>query len=160
MTKRQIFYSFHFDNDVFRVQMVRQMGVIEGNEPVSKNTWETVKGNGDAAIEKWIDDNMKGKSCVVVLIGTDTSKRPWVNYEIKKAWKDGKGLLGVHIHNLSSMNAGKCTKGKNPFDSIKFTLNGKTVVPPCYDPSASDAYGDISKNLAKWVEEAIKLRTA
>ena len=121
MAKRQIFYSFHFDNDVFRVQMVRQMGVIEGNEPVSKNTWETVKGNGNAAIEKWIDDNMKGKSCVVVLIGTDTSKRPWVDYEIKKAWKDGKGLVGVHIHNLSSMNAGKCTKGKNPFDAINFT---------------------------------------
>jgi hypothetical protein len=44
MAKRQVFYSFHFDNDVFRVQMVRQMGVIEGNEPVSKNTWETVRG--------------------------------------------------------------------------------------------------------------------
>jgi hypothetical protein len=103
---------------------------------------------------------MKGKSCVVVLIGTDTSKRPWVDYEIKKAWKDGKALVGVHIHNLSSMNDGKCTKGKNPFDAITFTLGGKTVVPPCYDPSSSDAYGDISKNLASWVESAIKLRSA
>lgn len=160
MAKRQIFYSFHFDNDVFRVQIVRQMGVIEGNEPVSKNTWETVKGNGSAAIENWINDNMNGKSCVIVLIGTDTSKRPWVDYEIKKAWKDGKGLLGVHIHNLSSMNAGKCTKGKNPFDAIAFTQGGKPFVPSCYDPSASDAYGDISKNLSAWVEAAIKQRSA
>ena len=156
MTKRQIFYSFHFDNDVFRVQMVRQMGVIEGNEPVSKNTWETVKGAGKVAIEKWIDDNMKGKSCVVVLIGSDTSTRPWVQHEIQKAWKDGKGLLGVHIHNLSSMNAGKCVKGKNPFDAIAFTKGGAKVVPACYDPSASDAYGDISGNLGGWVEAAFK----
>ena len=78
MAKRQIFYSFHFGSDVFRVQLVRQMGAIEGNEPVSKNAWETVKGAGTASIEKWIDDNMKGKSCVVVLIGTETSTRPWV----------------------------------------------------------------------------------
>lgn len=159
MAKRQIFYSFHFDNDVFRVQLVRQMGVIEGNEPVSKNTWETVKKTGDAAIEKWIDENMKGKSCVVVLIGTDTSKRPWVNYEIEKAWRDGKGLVGVHIHNLNSMNDGKSSKGKNPFDSYNFTINGKTTTPLCYDPPANDAYGYISKNLASWIETAIRQRS-
>jgi len=31
MVKRQVFYSFHFNNDVIRVQMVRNMGVIESN---------------------------------------------------------------------------------------------------------------------------------
>ena len=43
MAKRQIFYSFHYDNDVFRVQQIRNMGALDGNEPVSKNDWETVK---------------------------------------------------------------------------------------------------------------------
>lgn len=37
MPKRQIFYSFHFNNDVMRVQQVRNMGVVEGNVPVSPN---------------------------------------------------------------------------------------------------------------------------
>lgn len=155
---RKIFYSFHFSNDVMRVQLVRNMGVVEGNTPVSPNTWEEVKKKGDAAIEKWIDDNMFGKSCVVVLIGTDTHKRPWVKHEIKKAWKDGKGLLGVHIHNLKCPNNGTCSKGKNPFDDISFTLDGKTVTPKVYDPKTSDAYSDISANLADWVEAAIKQR--
>ena len=82
--KRQIFYSFHYDNDVFRVQQIRNMGVLEGDEPVSANTWETVKKEGDKAIEKWIDDNMKYKSCVVILVGEDTHKRPWIKHEIKK----------------------------------------------------------------------------
>ncbi len=158
MTKRQIFYSFHFDNDVMRVQQVRNMGVVEGNSPVSPNTWEEVKGKGESAIEKWIDENMKYKSCVIVLIGTDTHKRPWVDYEIKKAWKDGKGLLGIHVHNLNCPNNGKCTKGKNPFDSIQFTLNGSIVVPKVYDPKASDTYNDIADNLSTWVEAAIKQR--
>lgn len=156
MTKRQIFYSFHFDNDVMRVQQVRNMGVVEGNEPVAPNTWEQVKGRGDPAVEKWIDDNMKYKSCVICLIGTDTHKRPWVDYEIKKVWKDGKGLLGIHIHNLVCPRNGKSAKGKNPFDTINFTKGGQKVVPACYDPSANDSYNDIGRNLSKWVEAAIK----
>ena len=57
-TKRQIFYSFHFANDVFRVQQIRNIGALEDNKPVSANDWEEVKKKGDAAIEKWIDDNM------------------------------------------------------------------------------------------------------
>jgi hypothetical protein len=35
MPKRQVFYSFHFDNDVMRAQQIRNMGVVEGGEPGS-----------------------------------------------------------------------------------------------------------------------------
>lgn len=31
---RQVFYSFHFSNDFWRVQEVHNMGAIEGNKPV------------------------------------------------------------------------------------------------------------------------------
>lgn len=155
---RKIFYSFHFDNDVMRVQQVRNMGVVEGNTPVSPNNWEEVKKKGAAAVEKWIDDNMSGKSCVVVLIGTDTHKRPWVTHEIKKAWEDGKGLLGIHIHNLTCPNNGKCTMGTNPFDQFTFKQGDKAVTPKVYDPKSTDAYNDIAANLSAWVESAIKQR--
>jgi hypothetical protein len=155
---RKIFYSFHFDNDVMRVQQVRNMGVVEGNTPVSPNTWEEVKKKGSAAVETWIDENMSGKSCVIVLIGTETHKRPWVKYEMQKAWKDGKGLLGIHIHNLTCPNNGKCAKGTDPFDQFTFKLGDKTVTPKVYDPKASDAYNDIAANLSDWVEAAIKQR--
>lgn len=160
MTQRKIFYSFHFSNDVMRVQQVRNMGVVEGNTPVTPNTWEEVKKKGVAAVETWIDDNMKNKSCVIVLIGTDTHLRPWVKYEIEKAWKDGKGILGVYIHNLTCPNNGKCEKGNNPFDSFTFTLNGISVTPKVYDPKAGDAYNAIADNLSSWVEAAIKQRAS
>jgi hypothetical protein len=158
MARVPVFYSFHFGNDVMRVQQIRQMGMIDGNEPVSKNDWETVKKDGDAAIQKWIDDNMKYKRCVVVLIGTDTHKRPWVIHEIKKAWEENRGLLGIHIHNLNCPNNGTCSKGKNPFDQFTFKQNGAVIVPPVYDPPASNAYGHIKNNLAAWVDNAIALR--
>ena len=156
---RQIFYSFHFDNDVMRVQQIRNIGALEDNKPVSANNWEEVKKKGDPAIEKWIDDNMKYRSCVVVLVGEDTSKRPWVKYEIKKAWKDGKGLLGVYIHNLKDPNTGKSNKGDNPFDQFTFKDgNGNIKTIPCKNPSPSDAYNDIKDNLEDWIEDAIKMR--
>lgn len=112
MPKRQVFYSFHFKNDVMRVQLIRNIGVIEDNKPVSENSWEEIRRRGDDAIKKWINDNMCYRSCVIVLIGEETAKRKWVKYEIKKAWEDGKGVLGVYIHNLRCPRNGKCNKGK------------------------------------------------
>ena len=91
MVNRQIFYSFHYANDVMRVQQIRNIGMLEDNSPVSPNGWEKIKRSGDREIEKWIDDNMKYRSCVVVLIGTETASRPWVQYEIKKSMGRWKG---------------------------------------------------------------------
>lgn len=125
MAKRQIFYSFHFDNDVMRVQQVRNMGALEENKPVSANEWEQVKKGGDSAIEKWIDDNMKYRSCVVVLVGEDTANRKWVKHEIKKAWKDGKGVVGIYVHNL------KCPRNVVPLKAQTLLINLLSVVKEC-----------------------------
>ncbi len=97
MAREPVFYSFHYDNDVFRVQQIRNMGVVDGNVPVSPNDWEQVKRKGDAAVEKWIDDSLKYKRCVIVLIGSQTANRPWVKYEIKRAWQLKKGLFGIYM---------------------------------------------------------------
>lgn len=159
MAKRQIFYSFHFKNDVMRVAQVRNIGALEDNKPVSENDWEEVKKKGDKAIEKWIDDNMKYRSCVVVLVGEETANRPWVQYEIKKAWNDGKGILGIYIHNLKCPRNGTCRQGKNPFDQFTFDDGSKlSSVVKCHNPKSSDAYNDIKNNIEDWIEEAIKIR--
>ena len=158
-TKRQVFYSFHFDNDVFRAQQIRNIGALEDNKPLSVNDWEEVKKKGDAAIEKWIEDNMKYRSCVVVLVGEETAKRKWVKYEIKKAWNDGKGLVGIYIHNLKDPKTGKCNKGPNPFDQFTFDSGSDlSAVVRCHNPDSNDAYKSIANNLENWVEQAIKDR--
>lgn len=159
MARIPVFYSFHFANDVMRVQQIRNMGVIEGNEPVSPNYWEQVKRNGDAAVKRWIDDNMKYRRCVVVLIGSETAQRPWVRYEIQKAWEEGKGLLGIYIHNMKCPRTGTCSRGSNPFEIFHFTGGGTLASQvTCYDPNPWDAYGDISRNLDSWVAAAISRR--
>ena len=59
MPKRQVFFSFHYSNDCWRTQIVRNMGTIDGTKPVSPNSWEEVKRQGDASIRRWINDNMR-----------------------------------------------------------------------------------------------------
>ncbi|MGK4373100.1 TIR domain-containing protein [Enterobacter hormaechei] len=109
---------------------------------------------GNKAVENWIDQNMKYKRCIV-LIGSETASRPWVEHEIIKAWNDGKALLGIHIHNLKCPRNGISRKGKNPFDLIKFT-DGRALssVVPCYDPSSINTYQDIAKQYFKLVDYA------
>ncbi|WP_349269280.1 hypothetical protein MPNTM1_04901 [Mycolicibacterium parafortuitum] len=160
---RKVFYTFRYTNDSHRVQQVKNMGVVEGQPLLSANGWEDVKAGGDSAIQQWIDDNMKGKSCDVVLIGSATAGRKWVKYEIKKAWDDGRGVVGIYIHNLKDLSQQQSSKGRNPFDD--FTVGSDKVplssVVKAYDPpysTSTNVYSHIKGNIADWVEEAITIR--
>jgi len=160
MAKRKVFYSFHYDNDVFRVMQIRNMGMIEENQPVDPSEWEEIQRRGDNSIKQWIDTEMDKCSCVIVLVGTETSSRPWVDYEIQRAWDTGKGLFGIYIHNLKDPRTKcGCMMGYNPFS--KFSLmNGENLskIVPCYNPKDYDAYNDIYTNIASWTENAIATR--
>lgn len=158
---RRAFYSFHYEPDNWRASQVRNMGAIEGNRPASDNDWESIAAGGDPKIQKWIDDQLHGKSVAIVLIGSATAERKWINYEIKKAWNDGKGVLGVYIHNLKDREGEQSSKGSNPFDS--FALNGKNMssIMKAYDPPYSTSgyvYSHIKENLSDWIEKSIEIR--
>jgi hypothetical protein len=158
---RKIFHSFRYANDSHRVQQIRNMGVIEGQRVLSANAWEDVKKGGDKAIKAWIDEAMDGRSCVAVLIGSATAGRKWVDYEIKKAWTDGRGVLGVHIHGLKDLNGNQASKGRNPFSGI--TVGGVSLASavPTHDTpytTSTYVYEHIEDNLADWVEKAITIR--
>lgn len=160
---RIVFYSFHYIPDNWRASQVRNMGVIDGNPPCSDNDWESIKRGGEEKIKKWIDEQMNGKSCVVVLIGTETASRKWIIHEIIKGWNDGKGVLGIHIHNLQNSDARQSLKGHNPFANIKYGTSGKMLssIVKTYDPPFTDSksvYQYIKNNLSTWVEEAITIR--
>lgn len=160
---RRVFYSFHYKPDNWRASQVRNIGVVEGNRPCSDNDWEKITQGGDDKINKWIAEQMNGKSCVVVLVGSNTAGRKWITYEIVKGWNDGKGVVGVYIHNLQDSNEQQTTKGENPFASIKYGDSGKMLssIVKAYDPPYSSSkyvYDHIKTNLAAWVEEAISIR--
>lgn len=158
MIKRQVFFSFHYKNDVRRAAQIRSIGQLEGEKPVSDNEWEEVSNKTDKEIENWIDSNMQYRSCLVVLIGSETYSRKWVKYEIKHAWEKGMGVLGIYIHNIKDPINGTCEKGKNPFDEFNFGNVKFSSVVKCYNPDPYDAYNDVKNNISRWVEEAINIR--
>lgn len=149
---RKVFYSFHFDNDSWRAGQVRNIGAVEGDKPVNGNKWEEVKHKSETTIKNWIDNNLKDKSCLVVLIGEKTSERKWVNYEINRAWELGKAVCGIYIHQLENVFGNQSSKGRNPLKSYI----------PVFESSYSSSkyvYDDIKNNISELVEKALRVRT-
>jgi len=148
---RKVFYSFHFDNDNWRAGQVRNIGTVEGDKPVNGNKWEEVKCKSDATIKTWIDDNLRDKSCLIVLIGEKTSERKWVDYEIKRAWELGKAVCGIYIDRLKDVYGNQSAKGKNPLNNFVPVFETDYL-------SSEYAYDDIKNNISDLVERAIKVR--
>lgn len=150
---KSVFYSFHYQRDVHRVQLVRNINALEGQPILGAQDWEQVRRKGEEGIRNWIDRQMSYKKAVIVLVGKETASRPWVLYEIEKAWKDRKPLLGVRIHGLSSL--GEVDRlGSNPFDNFADLSRV-----PLFDPKRTDWYGKVDTkatygrlvdNLERW----------
>ena len=118
MPKRQVFFSFEYDKDNWRAGQVRNMGKVSNDSTFSDNDWESVKKDSELAIKRWINAEMAKRSCIVVLIGSTTSTRKWVKYEIEKAYELGKGIVGIYVHGLKDKDGNQTTKGANPFFNI------------------------------------------
>jgi hypothetical protein len=120
--------------------------------------WTKLKRAGDFAIQRWLEQQLKGRSCTVVLIGGDTASRPWVLYEIKRSWELGLGLFGVRVHQLNDASGQPGVAGANPFEQPKAGLGELGPSVPVFEPEASDsklAYRYIVDHLAQWAEQAL-----
>ncbi len=96
---RRVFFSFYYERDVWRAGQVRNSWVTKDRESAGfwdAAAWEEVQRKGPGAVEKWIDDQLTGTSVTVVLIGAETSTRPYVGYEIKQSYTKGNGMLGIY----------------------------------------------------------------
>ncbi len=92
MTGRRVFFSFHYEQDVWRATNIRKAGAVDARAAAGwddASIWEEAKRKGRPAIERMIDDGLKGTSVTAVLIGAETASRPWVAYEIEQSIKRG-----------------------------------------------------------------------
>lgn len=154
---RKAFFSFHYERDVWRAGQVRNSWVTKDDREAAgfwdSAAWEEVKKKGTEAVEKWIDDQLKGTSVTVVLIGAETSTRDYVGYEIKQSHAKKNGMLGIYIHNLKDSSQKTDTKGANPFDKWTFKdADGNVVTYPTYDWVSDDGYN----KMGEWIEAAAK----
>jgi hypothetical protein len=155
---RKIFFSFHYERDAWRAGQVRNSNVVASEDEygfIDAADWESIKKKGNAAIERWIDDQLKNTSVTVVLIGAETASREWVQYEILKSWNRGNGVVGVRIHNIKHQDQKTDLAGRNPFDDFKLP-DGTLLSSVCktYDWVIDDG----RKNLGAWADEAANIR--
>ncbi len=114
---RRVFFSFHYQNDVWRASIVRNAHIIDGTAAAGfqdASLWEEAKRKGDAAIQRMIDAALANTTVTAVLIGAETAYREWVDYEIKKSIQRGNGLLGIYIDQIKDQYGRTSIRGPVP----------------------------------------------
>jgi len=148
---RRVFFSFHYERDNWRASQIRNSWVTKPDRQTAgfwdKAEWEQVQRKGDAAIKNWIDNQVKGTSVTVVLIGAETSNRKWVKYEIQQSMEKGNGIIGVRIHNLKDRDGETDDPGELDFGLVDGEHTFEELF-PIYDWKDDDGYN----NFAEWVE--------
>lgn len=114
---RRVFFSFHYQRDIWRVNQIRNIDQIVGTAAAGfqdASLWEEAKKKGDKAIKDMIDKGLENTSVTVVLIGQETANRKYVNYEIQRSIERGNGIVGIQIHHLKDQNQKEDNPGKIP----------------------------------------------
>lgn len=153
---RRVYFSFHYLKDIVRVSQIRNCGVFGKDDAqpfLDKAEWEKIKQNDDNII-KWIKEQMEGTSVLVLCIGAETHTRKWVRYEIIKAHKERRGIVGIRVHQQQNFNRETDSKGINPLSTMYDNIEGKEI---CLDSlySTYDWIDDNGReNIQRWIEAA------
>jgi hypothetical protein len=145
MMARRVFFSFHYERDIWRANVVRNSWVTQDRVAsgfFDASLWEEAKKKGDAAVKAMIDDALRNTSVTAVLIGAETASRTYVKYEIDQSIARGNGLIGVRIEKIADRSGKTDAAGPNP-------------LPPRYKLYrwfADKGYD----NFGRWVEDAAK----
>ena len=157
---RRVFFSFHYANDINRSMTVRNSWVTQGKEAagfIDKAEFEQIKRQGDKAVHNWIDKQMEGTSVTVVLIGTETLERPFVQYEICKRLQRGNAVIGIHINGIKDMRTLVTSARGNVHTVIGHYDDGRLAY---FDDVCDGIYDYITQNgyanMGSWIEAAAR----
>ena len=92
---RNAFISFHTD-DEWAVNLLRSQAK-DNRFDVNFRDY-SIKEPFDSAWKSQAKDVIDQTSVTIVMIGSDTTSREAVNWEIREAHKQGKKVIGVRIH--------------------------------------------------------------
>lgn len=122
--KRRVFFSFHYQHDIHRVNQVRNSWRFRRESEreaygfFDASLWERSKRQGDDSLKSLIREGMANSSVTCVLAGEHTWQRRWVRYEIARSIVKGNGLLTVMIHGVKNLDGHISPEGPNPLDHV------------------------------------------
>ena len=120
--KRRVFFSFHYQNDIWRVNQVRNSwryqheATREFEGFFDASLWESSQRRNPDSLKELIRTGMENTSVTAVLVGSNTFERRWVRYEIARSIIKGNGLVGVRIHLLRDRQGNTAVQGPSPLD--------------------------------------------
>ena len=138
---RRVFFSFKYE-DVTRAMVVRNSWVTQGCEAagfIDAASFEEIRRQGDDAIRSWINDQLRGTSVTVVLVGEKTCSSRWVKYEIQKSVERGNGLIGIDVSKIKDFQGNTTERCDKIPEGYRFYLW-----------NTNDGY----HNMGSWIEQA------
>lgn len=139
MSKNYNIFISHYYADDQHVQSLKaklkDKGYDVKNYSVDSTKHKDGRTPSDAVIKRYLDIRIKASSTVICLLGPDTHTRPWVNYEIRKAYLEGKKIIGLYTHgntdNVQLPEAfkkyGTSTLGANSIEKLGEIISGKNT---------------------------------
>ncbi len=160
-TKRRVFFSFHYQNDIWRVNQVRQSwrynheNSREAEAFYDGSIWESSKRTGPDSSKNLIREGIKNASVTCVLVGSNTFERRWVRYEIARSVVKGNALLAVQIHRMGNQQGYASDEGPNPLDYMAFYKAGDSIRLAEYKDGKRVRYDEFGQSItlpATWVK--------
>lgn len=137
--KYNIFIS-HYVKDDKHVQTLKSKLKNSGfgvrNFSIDSTKHHTRRRPSDPRIRRILSIRIKAASTFICLIGNNTHKRKWVDFEIKKAVAEGKKIIGIYTHgnkdNVRIPEAlqkyGNSILGWNSIDKLGKVIKGKETI--------------------------------
>ena len=151
---RKVFFSFHY-SDILLVSRIRNSWRLRPDSETQpfhdRAEWEKVQRESPATIKNWIDSQLKGSSVTAVLVGLETSKRPWVKHEIESSIAQKKGIIFIDLGGMKTTQGYYYRSGTNP---ANWTLTRTGQRLGSYYKSYNWERDNGYENMGKWVEDA------
>lgn len=135
----------HYSGDVQRLRDLKDRlaanGCIARNSSAEEDKDGGLVRHGhrvsDETIARYLRAGIKWAKTLIVIIGEHTHERPWINYEIRNAYSQGKQIIGIYDwgckNNVELPDAfkryGGSPIGWNSLDKLQGMLNGEVPVP-------------------------------
>lgn len=157
MSKLNNIFISHFGKDDKYVQDLKSRLIKNEcnvrNFSIDSSKHKDGRRPSDAVVTRLLNIRIKSCSTFICLLGPDTHTRPWVNYEIRKAYKEGKKVIGIYTHGNKDKvelpepmkRYGTSTIGWNSLDKLSDIISGKVSVFEDQDGNEASNYYTIER---------------
>lgn len=144
----------HYSGDVERLRNLKDRLRASGCNVRNSSAEEDKEGglirNGkrvdDKTIARYLRKRINWAKTFIVIIGEQTHKRPWVNYEIKKAAEMGKQIVGIYDYGCKDKvelpeaykRYGGSPIGWSSLDKLSSIIKGELSAPEAPDGTLAE----------------------